>query len=130
MTDSIADMLSRIRNAQAVKKKTAIIPYSNLKWEILSAFEKYGFVGELNKFGRGAKKTIEVALKYTKDNSPKIINLKRVSKPSRRVYVGAKQIWPLKRGSGTMIISTPKGIMTDKEAKKENTGGEVLLEIY
>lgn len=130
MTDPISDMLTRIRNAQAVKKTTVIIPFSKLKWAILEVLKKQGFIKEIEKVGRSNKKIIEVNLKYRKDGSPRITILKRISKSSRRAYVNAKKIWFFKQGFGISVITTSKGIMTDKEARKEKLGGEVLLEIY
>jgi len=130
MTDPISDMLTRIRNAQAVKKTTVNVPFSKLKWAILEVLKQYGFIKDIEKVGRGNKKIIEVNLKYRKDDSPRISLLKRISKPSRRTYVNTKEIWSFKRGLGIRILSTPKGVMSDKEARKEKLGGEVLLEIY
>lgn len=130
MTDPISDMLTRIRNAQAVKKPTVVIPFSKLKWEILEVFKRHGFIKEMEKTGRGNKKIIEVTLKYRQDGSPRISYLKRVSKPSRRIYASAKELWPFKNGIGIRVITTSKGIMSDKEARKENLGGEVLLEMW
>jgi small subunit ribosomal protein S8 len=123
-------MLARIRNAQAVKKTTVNIPFSKLKWSILEILQKQGFIKEIEKIGRGNNKTIEINLKYRKDGTPRINILKRISKPSRRLYFGAKDIWSFKHGTGLLIVSTSKGIMTDKEAKKEKLGGEIMLEIW
>jgi len=130
MTDPIADMLTRIRNAQAVKKKTVILPYSKIKWEILNVLLKNGFIKEVNKTKKKNKKFIEIILKYDEKGLPRISELKRVSKSSNRVYIQAKDIWFFKKGLGIRILSTPKGILSDKEAKKLNVGGEVLLEIW
>lgn len=130
MTDPISDMLTRIRNAQAMKKPTVNIPFSNLKLAVLEILKKRNFIKNVEKVGRGNKKTIEVDLKYKKNGSPAISFLKRISKSSRRVYAHVQEIWPLRRGRGIRIITTPKGVMTDSEAKKEKLGGEILVEIY
>jgi small subunit ribosomal protein S8 len=130
MTDPIADMLTRIRNAQAVKKETVVFPYSKIKWEILNVLSKNDYIKGLDKTNKKNKKFIEIILKYDEEKAPKISELKRVSKPSRRVYVHAKDIWFFKKGLGIKVLSTPKGILSDKEAKKLNVGGEVLLEIW
>ena len=130
MTDPISDMLARIRNAQAVKKTTVNIPFSKLKWSILEILKEQGFIKEMEKTGRGNKKIIEVSLKYRKDGSPRISFLKRISKPSRRTYINTKEIWSFKHGTGIRVMTTSKGVMTDKKARKEKLGGEVLLEIY
>jgi len=130
MTDSISDMLARIRNAQAVKKATVNIPFSQLKWSLLDIMKRNGFIKEIERVGRGDNKTIIITLKYRKDGTPRINILNRISKPSRRVYLGTKDIWNFKHGTGLLIISTSKGIMTDKEAKKAKLGGEIMLEIW
>jgi small subunit ribosomal protein S8 len=130
MTDPIADMLTRIRNAQAVKKETVVFPYSKIKWEILNVLSKNGYIKGLDKTNKKNKKFIEIILKYDEEEMPRISELKRVSKPSRRVYVQAKNIWFFKKGMGIKVLSTPKGILSDKDAKKLNIGGEVLLEIW
>ena len=130
MTDPIADMLTRIRNSQAVKKQTVIFPYSKIKWEILNVLSKNGFIKGLDKTNKKNKKFIEIILKYDEEGAPKISELKRVSKSSSRRYIQAKNIWFFKKGLGLRILSTPKGILCDKEAKKLNVGGEVLLEIW
>jgi len=123
-------MLTRIRNAQAVKKETVEVPFSNLKWNILEVIKKYNFIKEIDKVGRGNKKMIIITLKYRQDKSPKISSLTRISKPSRRVYVAHKDIWSFKQKSGLRIISTSQGIISDYEAKKMKLGGEILIEIH
>lgn len=130
MTDPISDMLTRIRNAQAVHKPKVTVPFSKMKWALLDILKQNGFIKEIEKIGRGEKKTIEISLKYRADGSPRINLLKRISKPSRRIYLKAKDIWSFKHGTGLLIVSTPKGLMTDKEAKKQNLGGEIILEIW
>ncbi len=130
MTDPIADMLTRIRNAQAVKKETVVFPYSKIKWEILNVLSKSDYIKGLDKTNKKNKKFIEIILKYDEEKTPKISELKRVSKPSRRVYVHAKDIWFFKKGLGIKVLSTPKGVLSDKESKKLNVGGEILLEIW
>ncbi|MFA5360401.1 MAG: 30S ribosomal protein S8 [Candidatus Paceibacterota bacterium] len=138
MIDPIADMLTRIRNAQAVKEKTVLIPYSKIKLDIADVLLKNGFIEGVEKVKRRDKNSqtgtsqrfIEIILKYDKKGQPKISEIKRISKPSRRVYIKAKDIWPFKRGLGLKILSTTKGILSDLEAKKLKLGGEVLLEIW
>ncbi len=138
MTDPIADMLTRIRNAQAVKKTTVLVPYSEIKMEILKALLKYGYIEGIEQVKKKTKnsqsgmvkKFIEIKIKYDKDGQPKISEIKRISKPSRRVYLKSKEIWPFKKGLGIRILSTSKGVLADLEAKKLKMGGEVLLEIW
>ena len=129
MTDPITDMLNRIKNAQAVFHQTVDIPFSNLKYEIAKILEKQGFVEKIEKKGKKVKKFIEITLKY--DNKvPAISGLKRISKPGQRIYLPAKKIKSVRRGYGIAIISTSKGLMTDKEARKQKLGGEILCEIW
>jgi len=133
MTDPIADMLNRIRNAQAVLKETVVIPFSNLKYEIAKILEKQGFVGKLEKKGRKPRKVFEITLKYPsekKTDFPIISGLKRISKPGQRIYMSTKEIRPIRGGYGISIISTPEGLMTNKEAKRKKLGGEIICEIW
>lgn len=126
MTDPITDMLNQIKNAQAVSRKTVSIPFSNLKYEIALILEKHGFIEKLEKKGRNPKRSIEISLK----NPAAISGLKRISKPGQRIYTGFKHIKGSKGGLGILIISTPKGLMTDREARKNKLGGEVICEIW
>ena len=130
MSDPISDMIIRIKNAGAVNKPLVNIPLSRLKKEILTAMQKENFVGNFIETGKGVHKNLEVILRYNVDNTPLINELKRVSKSSCRVYIKAKDLHPFKKGFGLRLLSTPNGIMSDREAKKLNVGGEVLFEIY
>ncbi len=127
--DPISDMLTSIRNALAVKRETVKVPFSNLKFEIAKILEKKGFIEKAEKKETKKRKEIEIKLKY-ENGLPAISGLKRVSKPGQRVYLPAKKIKKVKGGYGIAIISTSKGILTDKEAKKLKVGGEVLCEIW
>lgn len=129
MTDPITDMLNRIRNAQTVLHPTVSIPFSNLKYEIAKILEKEGFVGNVEKKGKKVKKNIEITLKYDQ-KKPAISGLKRISKPGQRIYFSWKKIKPVKSGYGIAIISTSKGLMTNKEARKKKLGGEIIAEIW
>jgi small subunit ribosomal protein S8 len=131
--DPIADMLTRIRNAQAVNKERASIPFSKAKFRIATILNKGGYVGEVErtkrKTGRSEHEYLDVALKY--DNGVGAISgMRLVSRPSRRLYTGAKDIKPVRSGFGFAVLSTPKGIMNSKEARKENVGGEIMFEIW
>jgi len=129
MVDPITDMLNRIRNAQAVLKETVEVPFSNLKYEIAKILEKNGFIEKVEKKGKKTKKIIEITLKY--DNKiPAISGLKRISKPGQTIYLGHRKIKRVKGGYGIAIISTSKGLMTDKEARKQKLGGEVICEAW
>jgi small subunit ribosomal protein S8 len=130
MTDPIADMLNRIKNAQAVSHSTVEVPFSNFKYEIAKILEKHGFIEKVEKKGRKVKRVIVITLKY-RDKTPAISGLKRVSKPGQRIYLDSSQIKRVKGGYGMAIISTSKGgLMIDKEARKQRLGGEVLCEIW
>ncbi len=129
VTDPIADLLVRIKNAGNTGLPSTIIPYSQLKFEIASLLQKEGYIGSVSKKGKKAKKVIEVSIAYT-NKKPRIADAARVSKPSRRVYMGVHDIKPVRHGYGLLVLSTPKGIMTDKEARKEHVGGEALFKIW
>lgn len=129
MTDPITDMLNRIRNAQAVLHETVEMPFSNLKFEIAKVLEKNNFIAKTEKKGKKAKKTFEITLKY-QDKSPIISGLRRVSKPGQRIYLASKDIKSVKGGYGISIISTSKGLLSDREAKRQKLGGEILCEIW
>lgn len=132
MTDPISGMLTSIRNAQAVGHATIDIPFSKIKLSLAEILAKEGFIKNIEKKGRGTKRRIEIGLAYQdkKNAVPKISQLKRISKPGKREYVRAKNIRSVLRGRGINIISTSKGLMTGKEAKKKGLGGEVLCEIW
>ncbi len=127
--DPVTDMLNRIRNAQAVLHPLASVPFSNLKYEIAKILEKQGFIEKVEKKGKKAKKIIEITLRYT-DKTPAISGLRRVSKPGQRIYQSHQEIKKVKGGYGLAIISTSKGLMTDKEARKQKIGGEVLFKVW
>jgi len=129
MTDPITDLLNRIRNAQAVSHPKTEIPFSNLKYEIAKILECKSFIEKVEKKGKKTKKIIEITLKYDK-KTPAISILKRISKPGQRIYLKAREIKPVKGGYGITIISTSRGLMTDKEARRQKLGGEILCEIF
>ena len=129
MTDPIADMFNRIRNAQAVLKETVSVPFSNLKYEITKILQREGFIEKAEKKGKNTKKVIEITLKY-ENKEPAISGIKRISKSGQRIYFKAKKIRRVREGYGIAIISTAKGLMTNKDAKKAILGGEVLAEIW
>ncbi len=128
MTDVIADMLTRIRNALAAKHETVEIPASNTKKAIANILLNEGYVSGVEII-EGVQGTIKITLKYDKD-SKVITGLKRVSKPGLRVYVGADDVPEVLGGLGIAVLSTSKGIMTGKEAKKLHQGGEVLAYVW
>lgn len=136
MTDPIADMLTRIRNASQVKKQDVFIPFSKIKLEIVKILKKEGFINgfsELKPNSQGITEDrfggIVVSLKYN-DNQSAITSIDRISKPGRRVYVSKSDIPRVLNGLGLAVISTSRGIITNKEAKNLGLGGEVICEIY
>ena len=129
MIDPIVDMFNRIKNAQAVLKPTVSIPFSNLKYEIAKILEKEKYIKKIEKKRRKTKKIIEISLKYNK-NIPAIVELRRISKSGQRIYLPVQKIKKVKGGFGVAIISTSKGLMTNKEARKNKLGGEVICEVW
>jgi small subunit ribosomal protein S8 len=127
--DIISDMLVRIQNAYRAGHETVLIPHSKLKAALADVLEKQKFIGKTEKKGKKVRKFIEVALKY-REETPAMSGFKRISKPSRRMYIDAKGLFAKKRSRGIMIISTSKGLMTNHEAKKAGVGGEVMAEIW
>ena len=130
MTDPIADMLARIRNAVSAKHSRVDIPASKLKLEIARILKEEGYINNFVLKGEGAKKMLRIFLRYDARGTSSITHLTRVSRPGRRVYVGSHQIPRVLGGYGINIVSTSRGLMSGKTARKENVGGEVLAEVY
>ena len=130
VTDTIADMLTRIRNANQMHYKEVSIPASNTKKEIAKILKDEGFIENYKIENDNVQGTIDVTLKYTDKKERVITGVKRVSKPGLRVYVKGEEVPKVLNGLGIAIISTSEGIMTDKEARKKNIGGEVLAYIW
>ena len=131
MSDPIADMLTRIRNANTAKHDTVDIPASKMKLAIADILLKEGYVKAVDVVEEGNFKTIKITLKYGANKNEKILTgLKRISKPGLRVYASKDELPKVLGGLGTAIISTNKGVLTDKEARKENDGGEVLAFVW
>ena len=130
VTDTIADMLTRIRNANGMRYEEVQVPSSNIKKDIARILKEEGFIKDYKINSDNVQETIVLTLKYTDKKERVITGLKRISKPGLRVYVKSDEIPKVLNGLGIAIISTSKGIMTDKEARKENIGGEVLAYIW
>ena len=130
VTDTIADMLTRIRNANQMRYEEVKVPASNIKKEMARILKEEGFIKDYKVESDNAQGTIVLTLKYTDKKERVITGLKRISKPGLRVYANKDEIPKVLNGLGIAIISTSKGIMTDKEARKENIGGEVLAYIW
>ena len=129
MTDPIADMLTRIRNANAMRHETVVVPSSKTKTAMLDVLKKEGYIADF-KVSKDVKSVTTVTLKYTEDHQRVIRGLKRISKPSLPVYTTAEDLPRVLNGLGVAIISTSKGVMTDKEARKQKIGGEVLAYVW
>lgn len=130
MTDPIADMLTRIRNGQMAEKRTVDIPGSKVKSAIARILQEEGFIAGYEETpGTGGKKTLTVELKYF-EGRPVIHSIQRVSRPGLRQYAGSDEIPKVLNGLGVMIMTTPKGVMTDRQARAENLGGELLCRVY
>ena len=131
MTDPIADMLTRIRNANTAKHDTVDVPASKMKEAIANILLEEGYVKAVDIIEEGKFKTIRITLKYGKDKNEKIITgIKRISKPGLRVYAGKDELPRVLGGLGVAIISTNKGVLTDKQARAEQVGGEVLAFVW
>jgi small subunit ribosomal protein S8 len=130
MTDPISDLLTRIKNGLRVKKKQVTAPYSKIKVGILKILKEKNLIQGFKVQENGVKKNFIIYLKYDENGEPFIEDLKRVSKPARRVYAGYKDLKPLRGGFAFRIISTSRGLMTDEEARKRKLGGEIICEVY
>jgi small subunit ribosomal protein S8 len=130
MTDPIADMLTRIRNANAVRHESVEIPASKIKRQIAEILKREGFIRDAEYIDDGKQGVIRIFLKYGPNNERVITGLKRISKPGLRVYAKSTEIPRVLRGLGIAILSTSKGVMTDKEARQARVGGEVLAYIW
>lgn len=127
--DPISNMLIMMKNASLAGKESVAFPYSKMKNAIAVCLEKEGYVNKISKKSKKNQPILEVGLIYV-DKKPKIKNVERVSKQSRRVYFGVKDIHTVRNGSGLLVLSTPKGILSGKDARKEQVGGEVLFKIF
>ena len=130
VTDTIADLLTRIRNAQAAKHDTVEVPASNMKKAICQILVEEGYVRHYSVKEDGKQGVITISLKYAEGRQPVIKGLKRVSKPGLRIYSSAEELPKVMKGLGVAIVSTSRGVMTDRAARQENVGGEVLAFIW
>ena len=130
VTDPIADMLTRIRNAQTAKKETVCVPTSAMKTSIAQILKEEGFIADYSLKSEGSVKNIIITLKYGPRGEKVISGLKRISTPGLRVYANANELPKVLNGLGIAVISTSKGVMTDKNARKLNVGGEVLAYVW
>lgn len=130
VNDPIGDFIVRLTNAGAIRKPSVSIPYSAFKYAIAEKLKDAGYISGVEKKGKKVKKTLDVTLKYDEAGDAVIQGVKRVSKPGRRMYRSVHEIVPVRYGHGALILSTPKGVLTDKEARKQKVGGEALFQIW
>ncbi|MEK7156828.1 MAG: 30S ribosomal protein S8 [Patescibacteria group bacterium] len=130
VSDTIGDFIVRLTNAGAIKKASVSVPYSSFKMAVAEKLKEMGYVKDIEKKGKKVKKTLDIVLKYRETGEHAIQGVKRISKPGRRLYKSTREIVPIRYGHGALILSTPKGVLSDKEARKENVGGEALFEIW
>lgn len=130
MTDPIGDLIIRLKNASSVGKPEVQVPFSKLKYAIAVSLKKNKYVQEVEEKGEGTSKVIAITLAYDEGGKPKIHDVKRISKPGRRLYAKVSKIHPVKYGRGLLLLTTPRGIMTDVEARRDRVGGEMLFSVW
>ncbi len=129
MTDPLGDMLTRIRNGQQAKKDSILTPASKLRAHVLDVLQREGYIRGYSEEQLAGQKGLRIELKYF-EGQPAIQHLARVSKPGRRVYSASRELPRIRNGLGTIIVSTPRGVLSDAEAREQNVGGEVLAEVF
>ena len=130
ITDPIADMLTRIRNASTARHQTVDMPLSQLKRNIAQILKEQGFIGDYEVVKDAKYPTLRLHLRYTNKRDPIITGLRRISKPGQRIYVGVDKLPRVVGGMGIAIVSTPKGLMTERQARRNNVGGEILCYVW
>lgn len=130
LTDPIADLLTRIRNGYRAHKERVDVPYSRMKEQIARVLVEQGYLRDVGVVGEGVRRTLRIALRYDSQRQPVITGIRRESRPSLRVYVGAKSIPQVRKGFGVAILSTPAGVLADRDARARNVGGEVLCSVW
>ncbi|MBU6310663.1 30S ribosomal protein S8 [Patescibacteria group bacterium] len=130
VTDVIGDFINRLTTAVAVRKTHVSVPFSNLKHQIALVLKREGYLGEITEDADGAHKTLTVELIYDPDGEPRIHGVKRISKPGRRLYAPVRDMHSYKNGKGHVVITTPRGIMTDADARRNRVGGETMFAIW
>jgi small subunit ribosomal protein S8 len=129
LTDPLGDMLTRIRNGQRAKKDSVLSPASKLRSRVLEVLQREGYIRGYTEDATGVHPQLRIELKYF-EGEPAIKHVARVSKPGRRVYSGSKELPVIRNGLGISIVSTPRGVLSDAEARAQNVGGEVLAEVF
>jgi small subunit ribosomal protein S8 len=130
LTDPIADFLTRVRNGSAARHDKVNVPWSTLKRNLAEVLKKEGYITDHQDSGEGARKMLTVELRYTDDGTAAIVGIRRVSRPGLRTYSGGVEAPRVRGGLGTSILSTPIGLLPDREARRRNVGGEVLCEVW
>ena len=131
VTDPVSDLLTRIRNAQLAGHEGVSIPYSRLKFAVVKILYEEGYVGPFKvEEKEGGRKELRISIRYVEKKKPFISLISRQSRPGRRLYAGYRDLKPVRNGMGIAILSTPKGILTDREAREEKVGGEVLCKVW
>jgi small subunit ribosomal protein S8 len=132
MTDPIADMLTRIRNASRARHQKVAVPWSRVKENIVKVLIEEGYLKDAKKVkaAQGGGDELLIQLRFDRESRPIIVGIKRVSSPGRRVYVGAHEVPPVRKGLGIQVLSTPKGILADRHAQKAKVGGELLCSVW
>lgn len=130
MTDPVGDMLARIRNAGGARHARLSCPASKLKLAVAKVLSEEGFVGDVQTDGDEKKPTLTIELRYQDDGKLMIEGMRRVSKPGRRIYVGAGDVKQVRAGLGMAVLSTSKGVLCDRDAREQNVGGEVICEVW
>lgn len=129
LTDPLGDLLTRIRNGQRARKDSVVSPASKLRARVLEVLQREGYIRGFSEEELGGHKGLRIELKYF-EGQPAIQHVARVSRPGRRVYSGAKELPTVRNGLGITIVSTPRGVLSDAEAREKNVGGEVLAEVF
>ena len=132
MTDPIADMLTRIRNAGRARHPKVAVPWSRVKENIVKILISEGYLRDVKKVkaAQGPGEDLIIQLRFDRENRPIICGMKRVSSPGRRVYVGSREVTPIRKGLGIQILSTPKGILVDRDAQRAKVGGELICSVW
>lgn len=130
MSDPISDLLTRLRNGATAGHERVLIPHSRLKEAIVELLQSEGFVGDFEVRSKGIESWLEVGMRYDRDSKAIIRGLERVSKPSRRIYVRRDQVPYVRNGLGLAILTTPKGVISDRDARREGVGGEVICYVW
>ena len=129
MTDPLGDMLTRIRNGQQARKDSILTPASRLRANVLDVLQREGYIRGYTEEQLAGQKGLRIELKYF-EGQPAIQHVSRISRPGRRVYSGSQELPRVRNGLGTVIVSTPRGVLSDAEAREQNVGGEVLAEVF